>query len=103
VLEALWGRSGNAGDWQIGYYYSHVDALAANSSYIQDDWARWGTATQARLTNMKGSELRLLYTLGPRQKILARLFFVDAIDLLEPGDSALEDGKRFRVEYNIAF
>jgi hypothetical protein len=65
VLEALWGRSGSAGDWQVGYYYSHVEALAANSSYIQDDWARWGTSTQARLSNMKGSELRFLYTIGP--------------------------------------
>ncbi|MEJ2084477.1 MAG: putative porin, partial [Acidobacteriota bacterium] len=67
VLEALWGRSGAAGDWLVGYFYSHVEALAANSSYIQDDWARWGNSTQARLTNMKGSELRLLYTIGPKQ------------------------------------
>ncbi len=103
MLEALWGRSGNAGDWQVGYYYSHVEALAANSSYIQDDWARWGSSTQARLTNMKGSELRFLYTIRPKQNIFARLFFVDAIDLLEPGDIALEDGKRFRVEYNLSF
>ena len=103
VLEALWGRSGKAGDWQVGYYYSHVEALAANSSYIQDDWARWGTATQARLTNMTGSEFRFLYTIAPNQNIFARLFFVDAIDLLEPGDTSLEDGKRFRIEYNVSF
>lgn len=103
VLEALWGRNGNAGDWQVGYYYSHVEALAANSSYIQDDWARWGSSTQARLTNMKGSELRFLYTIGRKQNIYARLFFVDASDLLEPGDTSLEDGKRFRVEYNLSF
>jgi hypothetical protein len=103
VLEALWGRSGHFGDWQVGYFYSHVEALAAHSSYIQDDWARWGTSTQSRLTNMKGSELRFLYTIGPRQNILARLFFVDAINLLEPGDTSLEDGKRFRVEYNLSF
>ena len=35
--------------------------------------------------------------------LFARLFFVDAIDLLQPGDTFLEDGKRFRIEYNIAF
>lgn len=103
VLEVLWGGSGSAGDWQVGYYYSHVEALAANSSYIQDDWARWGNAVQSRLTNMKGSEIRFLYTITPRQNIFARLFFVDAIDLLQPGDIALEDGKRFRVEYNLSF
>jgi len=103
VVEALWGASESGGDWQLGYYYSHVEALAANSSYIQDDWARWGTSTQARLTNMKGSEFRVLYTITPSQNIFARLFFVDAIDLLQPGDTFLEDGKRFRIEYNIAF
>jgi len=103
VLEVLWGPSGSAGDWLVGYYYSHVEALAANSSYIQDDWARWGTATQSRLTNMKGSEFRVLYTITPNQNIFARLFFVGAINLLEPGDTALEDGKRFRIEYNISF
>ena len=103
VVEVLWGESGSANDWQIGYYYSHVEALAANSSYIEDDWARWGTSTQARLTNMKGSEFRVLYTIGPRQNIFARLFFVDAVDLLQPDDIALEDGRRFRIEYNIAF
>ena len=103
VVEVLWGQSGNANDWQIGYYYSHVEALAANSSYIEDDWARWGTSTQSRLTNMKGSEFRVLYTIGSGQNIFARLFFVDAVDLLQPDDIALEDGKRFRLEYNIAF
>ena len=103
VVEALWGKSGNAGDWRVGYYYSHLEALAANSSYIEDDWARWGTATQARLTNMKGSEFRFLYTITPTQNIFARLFFVNAIDLLEPGDVSLEDGKRFRLEYNVSF
>ena len=52
---------------------------------------------------MKGSEFRFLFTITPSQNILARLFFVDAIDLLQPGDTFLEDGKRFRFEYNIAF
>jgi len=69
----------------------------------QGDWARWGTSTQSRLTNMKGSEFRVLFTITPNQNIFARLFFVDAIDLLQPGDTFLEDGKRFRIEYNIAF
>ncbi len=103
VLEALWGPSGSAGDVQVGYYYSHIETLAAHSSYIEDDWARWGTSTQARLTNMKGSEFRVLWTITPNQNVFARLFFVDAINLLEPGDIALENGKRFRIEYNFSF
>lgn len=103
VVEASWGRTQAAGDWQVGWYYAHVEALAANSSYVQDEWARWGTATQARLTNLKGSELRFRYTLGPRHNVVARLFLVEAIDLLWPRDTALEDGKRFRVDLNASF
>lgn len=103
VLGLLWGPAGNRGDLRLGYYYAHTEALAAHSSYIQDDWARWGTSTQARLTNLKGSEFRVLFSIAPNQNIFARLFLVDAIDLLQPGDVALEDGKRFRIEYNLSF
>ena len=65
--------------------------------------ALWGTSAQARLTNMKGSEFRVLFSVARTQNIFARLFLVDAINLLQPGDTALEDGKRFRIEYNISF
>ena len=80
-----------------------LEALAVNSSYIQDDWVRWGNANQVRATNLRGHELRAVYTFRPGMNLFARLFFVDAINLLQPGDTALEDGKRFRVEYNISF
>jgi hypothetical protein len=52
---------------------------------------------------MKGSEFRVLYTIRPGFNIFARLFFVDAIDLLQPGDTTLETGSRFRIEANISF
>ena len=97
------GRKGNAGDWRAGYYYVHLEALTVNSSYIQDDWVRWGNAYQVRATNMKGSELRVLYTIRPNMNVFARLFFVDAIDLLEPGDTTKETGNRFRIDWNVAF
>jgi hypothetical protein len=35
--------------------------------------------------------------------IVARLFLVDAIDLLEPGDTTKETGNRFRIDYNVSF
>ena len=79
------------------------EALTTHSSYVQDDWVRWGTSVQARATNMKGSEFRALYTVRPGFNIFARLFIVDAIDLLQAGDIALETGSRFRIEANIAF
>ena len=103
MIQSFWGPTGSAGDVREGYYYSHTEALAAHSSYIQDDWARWGRSTQARLTNLKGIELRVLLSIAPDESIFVRLFVADAIDLLQPGDVALEDGKRFRMEYNISF
>ena len=102
VLEVLVGGK-EPGDWQFGYFYSHIEALAANSSYVQDDWVRWGNANQVRATNLRGSELRVLYTARQNLNVFARLFFVDAIDLLQPGDVGLETGNRFRIEINWSF
>jgi hypothetical protein len=103
VVHFTLGEKSDAGDWQFGYYYAHQEALTTHSSYVQDDWVRWGTSIQARTTNMKGSEFRALYTVRPGFNIFARLFIVDAIDLLQAGDIALETGSRFRIEANIAF
>jgi len=103
AVELVWGASKRSGDWLLGYYYSHQEALAANSSYIQDDWVRWGNANQVRATNLKGSEIRAMYTIRPHMNIFARMFFVHAITLLEPGDTTRETGNRFRIEYNISF
>ena len=103
VLEFVLGEQGGSGDWLFGYYFSHLEALAVHSSYIADDWVRWGNANQVRATNLKGSELRAIYSFSPTMNIFARLFFVDAIDLLEAGDTTLETGNRLRIEFNISF
>jgi len=103
VLEFRWGSVQKKGDWRFSYYYSYLEALSVNSSYIADDWVRWGNSTQVRATNLKGSEFRARYTIGPNMNIIARLFFVDAIDLLEPGDTTLETGNRLRIDYNVSF
>lgn len=103
VVEFVLGDKGNAGDWQFGYYYSYLEALSVHSSYIADDWVRWGNANQVRATNLKGSELRALYSFSPTMNVFARLFFVDAINLLEAGDTTKETGSRFRIEFNISF
>lgn len=103
VFQFVWGQHAKPGDWQLGYYYAHQEALTTHSSYVQDDWVRWGNATQARATNMKGSEFRVRYTIRPNFNIFARLFIVDAIDLLTVTDTTLETGNRFRIEANISF
>jgi hypothetical protein len=103
AVEIEWGSRDEAGDWLIGYYYAFQEALTTNSSYVQDDWVRWGNSNQVRATNLKGSEFRFIYTIRPKMNIFGRLFFVDAIDLLQPGDTARETGNRFRVDYNLSF
>jgi hypothetical protein len=103
VLEFVLGEKGEKGDWQVGYYYSYLEALSVHSSYIADDWVRWGNANQVRATNLKGSELRAIYSFSPTMNIFARLFFVDAISLLEAGDTTLETGNRLRIDFNISF
>ena len=39
----------------------------------------------------------------PDMNIIARLFFVDAIDLLEAGDTTKETGNRLRIDWNVSF
>jgi hypothetical protein len=103
VAEIEWGNKGKKGDWLFAYYYSYLETLTAHSSYIADDWARWGDANQVRATNLQGSEFRFLYTFRPKMEIVARLFFVDAIDFLEPGDTTKETGNRLRIDFNLSF
>lgn len=98
-----WGDTSDPGDWQVTYFYVYQQALATNSSYVQDEWVRWGSGGQTRATNIRGSEFRLRHAISRRMNIVARLFLVDAIDLLEPGDVVKEDGNRFRVDWNLRF
>lgn len=103
VVQVQIGETASRGDWLFGYYYAYLEALTVHSSYIQDDWVRWGSSTQGRTTNLKGSELRAVYTIRAGMNLFARLFFVDAINLLEPGDTMKETGNRFRIDFNVSF
>ncbi len=82
--------------WKAAYYYARIEALAVNSSYAQDDWVRWGSATQTRASDMEGHELRLIRDLGSGQNLVFRLYDAKAI-------TTDEDGGRFRIDYNIKF
>ncbi len=84
------------GGWQLAYYYAYIEALAVNSSYAQDDWVRWGSATQTRATDMEGHELRAVKDVGSDQNLVFRLYLADAI-------TNIEDGSRFRVDWNYKF
>jgi hypothetical protein len=90
------GGTKEAGDWQFGAWYTRIEALAVNPSYAQDDWVRWGSATQTDSSDLKGFELRAAVGLGHGQNLMARLYLVEAI-------TSQQDGKRFRIDYNVGF
>jgi hypothetical protein len=91
-----WGGTAKKKDWLVGVWYAHIEALAVNTSFAQDDWVRWGSATQTDGSDLKGFEVRGAVGLGQGQNIMARLYLVEAI-------SSVQDGKRFRLDYNIGF
>ncbi|MET0556350.1 MAG: putative porin [Vicinamibacteria bacterium] len=91
-----WGGTAKKKDWLVGVWYAHIEALAVNTSVATDDWVRWGSATQTDGSDLKGFEVRGAVGLGQGQSIVGRLFLVEAL-------SSVQDGKRFRLDYNIAF
>lgn len=93
VLSGQLGQLKDSGDWQVGYYYARIETLAVNASYAQDDWVRFGTATQTAGSDCKGHELRLSYAFSPTLNLVSRLFLVDSI-------TSVQDGKRFRIDLN---
>lgn len=96
VVLATWGRSQAKGDWLAGLYFAHIETLAVNASFAADDWIRWGSAAETDASDLEGWELRYVRVLGEGQNLMARLYLVEAI-------TSAQDGKRFRLDYNIAF
>lgn len=91
-----YGSPGKRGDWLLGWWYARIEQFAVNNSYSQDDWMRWGSATQTRASNFKGHELRAGYGLGNGMNLLLRVYLVDAI-------TTIEDGNRARLDFNYRF
>lgn len=96
VISARLGQLKQARDWLAAYYYARIETLAVNSSYAQDDWVRWGSATETRGSNMKGHEFRLAYAFSGKMNLVARLYIVEAI-------TSIEDGVRARLDFNHKF
>ena len=102
VLQAALGKVKKQGDWQAAIYYADLEKYAVNSSFSQDDWMRWGSATQTRSSGFDGFEYRLVYGLLDNLKIVARYYDVEANEKVATGSNK-EDGKRFRVDFNYKF
>ena len=96
VLSAQWGQLKQKHDWIIGYFYAHIETLAVNASYAQDDWFRFGNGVQTDSSDFQGHEVRLGYALSKNLNILARLYSVEAI-------TSRQDGNRFRFDLNWKF
>ena len=90
------GQLKESGDWLGAYYYAYLEAFSLNASYGQDDWIRWGTGAQTDSSDFKGHEFRLAYAIESYANLVARLYLVDAI-------TSVQDGKRFRIDFNIKF
>ncbi len=103
VFQVKYGSSSKPRDWLVGYYYAHIESLAVNNSYAQDNWLRWGNATQTRGSNFEGHEVLFEYGIVENLKLVARLYMVDAIKLRAVDSVEKEDGNRFRIDFNYSF
>ncbi|ANM31884.1 hypothetical protein ABI59_23450 [Acidobacteria bacterium Mor1] len=84
------------GAWLFGWRYAHIEALAVNASFAQDDWVRWGSATQVDASDLEGHELRVGRGTGRRSNLLLRVFTVDSV-------TSGQDGNRARLDLNYRF
>ncbi|MBI4242419.1 MAG: hypothetical protein HY613_11955 [Candidatus Rokubacteria bacterium] len=97
------GRLKDKKDWLIGYYYAHIEKFAVVARLAQDDWLRWGSTTDTRSSNFEGHEIRLAYAFGPSWNVMLRVYSVEGIELESAAAVTQEDGKRARLDFNIAF
>ena len=96
VLSLRVKNLGNEGQWQLGYYYADIEALAVHASYAQDDWMRWGSSSQTDASDFKGHEFRVGWSPMKNWQLLARLYTVEA-------QNSPQDGNRFRFDINWKF
>jgi hypothetical protein len=96
VLSASYGATRDPGDWQFYWAYGHIETLAVNAAYSQDDWARFSSGPQSDVTDIQGHELRGTYVITKTLNLQARLFLVEAV-------TSIQDGKRFRLDLNWRF
>lgn len=92
------GKLKSPGDWLFSYTYAHLEPLAVNASYAQDDWLRFGNGRtgQTQSSGFFGHELRAAYQLSESIDLTARLFLTNSI-------SSGQNSNRFRLDVNIKF
>lgn len=95
-LYAVMGQLKKQGDWLVGYYFARIEKWAVPRFMAQDDWFRFGSATQTRSSDFFGHEFRLAHQLADNLNVIGRYYIVDTI-------SNREDGSRFRLDLNFSF
>lgn len=90
------GRFEQPGDVQFAYYYADLEKYAVARFFAQDDWFRFGSASQTRASDYRGHEVRLSWMVRPDVNVVARAYFVDTL-------STREEGKRARLDVNYRF
>jgi hypothetical protein len=96
ALSATWGDTVKRGHWQLGYRLFHMERLAVNSSYANDDLARFGTSAQAALSDIEGYDLFANYAITDKLSVGVRTMLVQRI-------STVEEGKRARLDLTYNF
>lgn len=96
VLYGLLGDVHRAGAVQVGYFLAYIEKFAVARFFAQNDWFRFGNATQTRSSDYLGHELRATYSFKKNVDLVARWYFIDTLSNNERGD-------RFRIDLNWRF
>jgi hypothetical protein len=96
LLKASLGAADRPGRASVTYYFAKIGRWAVHPSYGQDDWFRWGTATQTDSSDFKGHEWRVDVRCTQSVLLVARAFSVDAL-------SDAKRARRLRVDLNYRF
>lgn len=90
------GRFTEPGDLEVAYYFAEIEKYAVARFFAQDDWFRFGNATQTRASDYRGHEIRLSYLWRKNVNLVGRAYFVQTI-------SDRERGNRVRFDLNYRF
>lgn len=96
AVSVRWGDVRERGDWSVAYTFARIEALAVHASYAQDDFVRWGSATQTDSSDFRGHELHLVYALRPHLRLTLRAFTAEAL-------TSPQDGDRVRFDVDVRF
>ncbi|HET8611587.1 MAG TPA: hypothetical protein VFL92_02350, partial [Sphingomonas sp.] len=96
VLSASLGDTAKAGHFELGYRYFRMEKLAVDASYAHDDVARFGTPSEASLTDLEGHDLYANYALSRSLTAGFRVMIVHRI-------TNAENGKRARFDIIFSF